>query len=98
MQHDDFKNAVNERFEYESWAVPRAEHLAKRCAIARELYQAEPEEVKTRIRKEAQEEQDKVLKSWNDADEGLPSLEPEEQEEWVVFFCKSFNTVELTCW
>ncbi|KAJ7809604.1 hypothetical protein B0H13DRAFT_2385139 [Mycena leptocephala] len=45
---------------------------------------AEPEEVKARIRKEAQEEQDEVLKSWNDADEGLPSLEPEEQEEWVA--------------
>jgi hypothetical protein len=84
MQHDDFKHAVNERFEYESWAVPRAEHLAKRCAIARELFLAEPEDVKARIRKESEEEQEAVLKNWNDAEEGLPSTDPEEQEEWVV--------------
>ncbi|KAJ7823357.1 hypothetical protein B0H13DRAFT_1919662 [Mycena leptocephala] len=81
MQHDDFKHAVNERFKYESWAIPRAEHLAKRCAVACKLFLAEPEEVKARIRKESEEEQEAVLKNWNDVEEGLPSTDPEEQEE-----------------
>jgi hypothetical protein len=81
MQHADFKAKVEQKFAEECWNVPRADHLAQRCEIARGLFALESREVKDRIRKEAMEELEDEMAKWKDADEGLPSVEPEDQEQ-----------------
>jgi hypothetical protein len=81
MQHADFKDKVEEKFKEEYWDIPRGEALAARCKIAREMFEAESEDVKERIRKEAVEEHEEELERWKDADEGLPSVEEEDQIE-----------------
>ncbi|KAJ6547267.1 hypothetical protein B0H19DRAFT_1266203 [Mycena capillaripes] len=87
MQHPDYKEAVNAEFQEKHWDTPRSDHLARRCAVARTLYEAEPEDVKAQIRQEAAEEHEDKLTRWRDADEGLPSMDPEDQEE-----CSGGNT------
>jgi hypothetical protein len=84
MQHDDFKGAVTTTFNERHWDVPRLERLARRCNVARELFEAEPDEVKKRIREEAMLEHEGEVRRWHDAVEGLPSMEVEDQEEYVV--------------
>jgi uncharacterized protein with HEPN domain len=81
MQHADFKGKVEEKFKEDHWDVPRAEALAARCKVARELFEAESEEVKERIRTEAKEEHQEELERWKDANKGLPSADSEEQVE-----------------
>ncbi|KAJ7915946.1 hypothetical protein B0H13DRAFT_2323814 [Mycena leptocephala] len=81
MQHDDFKGAVTTTFNERHWDVPRSERLARRCDVARELFEAEPDEVKKRIREEAMLEHEGEVRRWHDAVEGLPSMEVEDQEE-----------------
>jgi hypothetical protein len=87
MQHQDYKDAVSARFNAESWDVPRADKLARRCEIAREMFQTEPEDVKQRIQQEAREEHEDELRRWKDADEGLPSIDAAEQDEYVRRTC-----------
>ncbi|KAJ7642310.1 hypothetical protein DFH06DRAFT_1137331 [Mycena polygramma] len=81
MQHDKYKDSVNALFMERHWDAPRDEHLARRCDVARELFKLEPQTVKDEIRKEAQAELEAERTRWEDAEEGLPSLEEAEQEE-----------------
>ncbi|KAJ7430393.1 hypothetical protein B0H11DRAFT_2263571, partial [Mycena galericulata] len=81
MQHDDYKANVSAEFDAKHWDAPREKALSLRCGIARKLFEAEPQEVKTKIRNEAKAERDEEFAKWKDADEGLPSIEPEEQIE-----------------
>ncbi len=81
MQHEDYKDAVNAKFTELHWDAPRKEHLQLRCKVASEMFEAEPEDVKQQIRNEALEEQKAELRKWQDADDGLPSLEPDDQKE-----------------
>jgi hypothetical protein len=83
MQHPDFKERVATTFHDKHWDAPRAERLARRCEVAREMFQAELEEVKTRIREEAKEEHEGEVRRWQDAIDGLPSMDPVDQEEYV---------------
>ncbi|KAF8171736.1 hypothetical protein K438DRAFT_1773036 [Mycena galopus ATCC 62051] len=84
MQHADFKDAVNNAFEAGSADVPKNKKLAYRCDLARSMLAAEPDEVRARIRKEAEEEHAEDLAGWEEADEGFPAMEPEGQAEYVV--------------
>jgi hypothetical protein len=84
MQHEDFKGAVATAFSEKYWDTPTSERLARRCDVARELFEAEPDEVKKRIREEAKLEHEGEVRRWQDAVEGLPSMEPEDQEEYVL--------------
>ncbi|KAJ7027745.1 hypothetical protein C8F04DRAFT_1266695 [Mycena alexandri] len=61
MQHDDFKTAVDNEFQTRYWDQPREQHLALRCKVAREFFEAEPEDVKKRIRDEAREEHEEQV-------------------------------------
>ncbi|KAJ7040208.1 hypothetical protein C8F04DRAFT_1253967 [Mycena alexandri] len=81
MQHEDFKDAVKEKFDADHWDAPRREHLALRCKIARAMFEQEPEAVKIRMREEARHEQEEEVRAWRDAKSGLPDLDPEEQAE-----------------
>jgi hypothetical protein len=83
MQHDDFKEGVATAFNEKYEDLLRAERLARRCDIARTLFEAEPDEVKARIREEAKLEHEGEVRRWTDAVEGLPSMDPEDQEEYV---------------
>jgi uncharacterized protein with HEPN domain len=78
MQHEDFKNKVEEKFKQNYWDVPWAEALAARCKVTCELFEAESE-VKQRIRTEATEEHKEELERWKDTDGGLPSANEEDQ-------------------
>lgn len=99
MQHDEFKDAVNAKFEEHHWDAKREDVLSLRCAVARELFNAEPEEIKVRIRKEAVAEHEGELQRWLDANEGLPAVEVEEQAEWVLYFlpksCRRLNAADV---
>ncbi|KAJ7431401.1 hypothetical protein B0H11DRAFT_1941805 [Mycena galericulata] len=86
MQHDDFKAAVTEKFEKDHWDVPWEKALAARVKVVRALFEKEPADVKKRIREEALEEQERELARWKEADEGLPSVDEEEQAEARVRF------------
>ncbi|KAJ6480747.1 hypothetical protein C8R47DRAFT_1218593 [Mycena vitilis] len=81
MQHEEFKAQVMGLFEERHWDAPRDEQLARRCEVARELFKKEPQSVKERIRAEAEAELQAEKTRWEEASEGLPSLEDAEQEE-----------------
>ncbi|KAJ7174316.1 hypothetical protein C8R46DRAFT_1214526 [Mycena filopes] len=81
MQHEEFKAAVEEEFQLRHAHEPRRQHLSLRCQVAREFFERESEEVKKRIRLEAQLEHEDQLEQWKDAEEGLPSANEEEQVE-----------------
>ncbi|KAJ7241842.1 hypothetical protein C8J57DRAFT_1526638 [Mycena rebaudengoi] len=91
MQHDDFKNRVTKRFNIESCVEPRSKHITLRCKIAREMLEAEPEDVKKRLKEEADVEHEDALARHQEEDEGMPSVDPAVQEE----VRKNFNiTIE----
>ncbi|KAJ6524060.1 hypothetical protein DFH09DRAFT_1329587 [Mycena vulgaris] len=81
MQHADFKDKVNEQFEGEHEDVPRKQQLSMWCAVAAKLLAEEPEEVKTRMREENQAKHDAAVKEHKEEDEGLPSVDPEIQQQ-----------------
>ncbi|KAJ7436472.1 hypothetical protein B0H11DRAFT_2256177 [Mycena galericulata] len=81
MQHTEFRDAVAAKF-FEGGTDPKGrDRLTVRCKIAQELFEEEPADVKLRIRNEAIEEHKNELAAWKEADEGLPSLDDEEQAE-----------------
>ncbi|KAJ7224535.1 hypothetical protein GGX14DRAFT_557398 [Mycena pura] len=81
MQHADYKLSIEEEFKQRFWDQPRAQHLSLRCQVARERFLAEPQEVKDHIRREATEEHDDELARYKEAEEGLPSVNEEDQKE-----------------
>ncbi|KAJ6504285.1 hypothetical protein C8R47DRAFT_1248391 [Mycena vitilis] len=81
MQHKDHKEAVDLEFKTKHWDAPREKQLSLRCKVAREMFALESNDVRDRIRQEAQEEHEEELQRWKDAEEGLPSVEEENQKE-----------------
>ncbi|KAJ7027249.1 hypothetical protein C8F04DRAFT_1189686 [Mycena alexandri] len=81
MQHNDFKDKVAEEFKAKYPDVVREEALAARCKVARALFEQESEEVKARMREEAGKEHESLVETWQEAEEGLPSVDEEDQEE-----------------
>ncbi|KAJ7025305.1 hypothetical protein C8F04DRAFT_1269332 [Mycena alexandri] len=81
MQHADFRDKVATQFQREYPDIGRGEALAARCKVARALFEAEPEEVKSRMREESMKEHEAMLEEWKEADEGLPSVDEEDREE-----------------
>jgi hypothetical protein len=65
MQHPEFKGGVMEEFKAKHSGTPKSERLKVQCEIARTKFEAETEEVKTRIREEATAERDTVLAAHN---------------------------------
>jgi hypothetical protein len=83
MQHAEFKDGVAAAFHDKHWDAPRTESLARRCNVARGMFQAEPEAVKARICEEARLEHEGEVRQWHNAVNGLPSMDPVDQEEYV---------------
>ncbi|KAJ7071709.1 hypothetical protein B0H15DRAFT_957613 [Mycena belliarum] len=81
MQHIDFKGRVAARFDELHWDAPRTKHLSLRCAVAREMFEQEPQAVKNRIREEAAAELREERSRYADADLGLPSVEEADRAE-----------------
>lgn len=81
MRHLDFKDQVAERFEADHAHEPRKQHLSLRCQLAREMLAEEPEEVRERVHKECDEAHAREMKEYEEEDEGLPSPDPEVQQE-----------------
>jgi hypothetical protein len=81
MQHEDFKSKVTDVFAVRKGGLPAKQHMKLRTEIARELLAGEPQEVRDRIRGEAEEEHKSVLEKHEDALEGLPALDEEGLEE-----------------
>jgi hypothetical protein len=82
MRHDDFSEKVMEEFN-ENFAATttKANRVAVLCKIAQKLFNAESEEVKTRIRAEATTEHEALLEEYNNAGDGvLPPASEEERE------------------
>ncbi|KAJ7354141.1 hypothetical protein DFH08DRAFT_955553 [Mycena albidolilacea] len=82
MRHDDFSEKVMEEFN-ENFAATttKANWVAVLCKIAQKLFNAESEEVKTRIRAEATTEHEALLEEYNNAGDGvLPPASEEERE------------------
>ncbi|KAJ7801215.1 hypothetical protein B0H14DRAFT_3489905 [Mycena olivaceomarginata] len=89
MRHPDFKEAVMERFEEEYGDEPRKMHVSLRCQVAREMLDAETEEVKSRIKRECDEAHAKEVQRFNDDEEGEPDPDPAVQREC----CENFLSV-----
>lgn len=81
MQHEDFKEKVTNTFNGRKEGVPVKLHLSLRATVARELFVAEPQEVRTRMKEEAEDEHADLLEKYEDALEGLPALDEEDLEE-----------------
>lgn len=80
MQHPDFKDGVMEEFKAKHAGTPKKERLKVQCEIARTMLEAEPEEVKTRVREEATSEYKALLEVYNNAADCLPPMSEEERD------------------
>ncbi|KAJ7753700.1 hypothetical protein B0H14DRAFT_3512712 [Mycena olivaceomarginata] len=89
MRHPDFKDTVMERFEEEYGEEPRKMHVSLRCQVAREMLEAETEEVKSRIKRECDEVHAKEVQSFNEDEEGEPDPDPAVQREC----CEKFLSI-----
>ncbi|KAJ7019261.1 hypothetical protein C8F04DRAFT_1276504 [Mycena alexandri] len=81
MQHQDFKQGVAMRFIEESGGVPKRQHMALRCDIARDMLAAEPQEVRARISEESTAAHDAAMDAYTESADGVPSADPEIQKE-----------------
>lgn len=81
MTHNDFKSKVAAAFNAKSEGVVPADRLKLRARIAKELFLAEPQEVQTRMKEEAEAEHAALLEKHEDALEGLPALDEEDLNE-----------------
>ncbi|KAF8170032.1 hypothetical protein K438DRAFT_1982930 [Mycena galopus ATCC 62051] len=79
----DYKHAVNERFEEECGdeGTGTAKQIARRCAVAKRMYEEEPAEVKKALQAECDEEHAEQMEAYNDEDESMPSPDAEVQEQ-----------------
>ncbi|KAF8212567.1 hypothetical protein K438DRAFT_1751012 [Mycena galopus ATCC 62051] len=81
MQHEDYKDAVTERFEDKCREEGTAKLIALRCAIAKKMFEAESDDVKNQIKAECDKRHAEQLEAYKDEDESLPSPDPEVQEQ-----------------
>jgi hypothetical protein len=81
MQHADYKAKVAEAFNAQKMGAPLSETLNLRAQVARNLFAAELQEVRTRIKEENEVEHADLAAKHEDALEGLPSLDEESLEE-----------------
>jgi hypothetical protein len=81
MQHDDYKSKVTAAYDAKCVGVKPADRLALRAHVARECLLAEPQDVRARMREDAEAEHAALLVKHEDALEGLPALDEEDLEE-----------------
>jgi hypothetical protein len=81
MCHPDFKDAVMEDFNEKYSEEPRNMHVSLRCKVAKEMLEAESDEVKSRIKRECDEAHEADVERFNEEDEGQPDPDPAVQRE-----------------
>lgn len=81
MSHPDFKDAVKARFDEEYGDEPKATQLSLRCSVARNLLDAEPQEVKDRMKKECNEEHAREVEAFKQSGDGMPDPDAAAQRE-----------------
>ncbi|KAJ6469552.1 hypothetical protein C8R47DRAFT_1222890 [Mycena vitilis] len=81
MGMEQYKDLVEATFLAEYPNVDKSHALSARCKVAQKLLNEEPEAVRIEIRKRAEEEHNEEVAAWKDADEGLPSVDEEDQAE-----------------
>jgi hypothetical protein len=74
MQHPDFRQKVLDKYAADYADTPKNKCLMVQCEITQTLLEAEGEEVKALIRKEAEAEHAALLEAHNSELEGLPSV------------------------
>ncbi|KAF8134662.1 hypothetical protein K438DRAFT_1997700 [Mycena galopus ATCC 62051] len=80
MQHPDFKEKVHQEYAAKYPDTPKAQQLNVKCKVAQTLWDAESEDVKSRLLAEAKESHAALLDAYNNSMEGLPSIDEEERE------------------
>ncbi|KAK7029748.1 hypothetical protein R3P38DRAFT_3188608 [Favolaschia claudopus] len=81
MHHKEFKNNVTNTFLERHSDKHRDNHMALRCEIARKLLAQELTEVWEQLKDEAAEAHAVAMAKYEASDEGLPSVDPEIQNE-----------------
>jgi hypothetical protein len=81
MSHPEHKDAVKARFEAEHGEEPKGTQLALHCSVAKKMLDAEPQEVKDRMKRECDEEHARELEAFKKDDDGLPDPDAEAQRE-----------------
>jgi hypothetical protein len=81
MQHDNYKSIVTDAYNARNAGVKPADRLALRAQVARECLSAESQDVRTRMKEEAEADHAALLAKHEDALEGLPALDEEDLEE-----------------
>jgi hypothetical protein len=81
MQQEEFKGRITDKFNSRKAGIKVTEHLKLRAQVARELFVAEPQELRTRMKEEADAEHAALLEKHEDALEGLPALDEEDIKE-----------------
>lgn len=83
MQHEDYKAKVTAEYDKQSAGVKPADRLKLHARVARELFLAEPQELQTRMKEEADATHAALIEKHEDALEGLPAHNEEGLEEYV---------------
>ncbi|KAJ7111418.1 hypothetical protein C8R44DRAFT_883216 [Mycena epipterygia] len=81
MQHADFKGVLSEHWDAEKEDVPKKKRLVRRAEIAWEMLQEEPQKVREKLNREAEEAHKQALQEYEEADEGLLSVHPAEKQK-----------------
>jgi hypothetical protein len=81
MSHPDFKDAVKARFDEEYGDEHKATQLSLRCSVARNLLDAEPQEVKDQMKKECNEEHTREVEAFKQSGDGMPDPDVAAQRE-----------------
>jgi hypothetical protein len=70
-----------EKFEEKYSDEPRNMHVSLRCQVAKEMLEAETEEVRSRIKRECDEAHAEEVEKYNEDEEGEPDPDPAVQRE-----------------
>jgi hypothetical protein len=81
MQQEEFKGTITDQFNLRKAGTKVTEHLKLRVQVVRELFAAEPQELRTRMKEEADAKHAALLEKHEDTLEGLPALDEEDIQE-----------------
>jgi hypothetical protein len=81
MRHENYRDAVNARYQEQYPDEPKARQLTTRCRVAAEMLAEESDEVRALIKRECDEAHAADLERHKEGGEALPSVDPDVQRE-----------------
>ncbi|KAJ7626005.1 hypothetical protein FB45DRAFT_1030323 [Roridomyces roridus] len=81
MQHEKYKKAFEKRFKKEHPTPPKEQRLALQVALATKMLAELSQEDQAALREQRDKEHEIALKEYEEAVEGLPSVDPDVQQE-----------------